>query len=429
LIDVHRVCKGKDAASHHFRFKPTRLKPNHTVFMLPKCLLLLLLLFVDNAIADTALQPPSEQAVLLQAVRVFDGVQFRDNTSVLIANGRVQQIGPTDSLKVANARLIDLGDAMLLPGFIELHAHLDYQHIPADIVLRHGITTVRNVGGPVYPPHGGDGNLRMLASGPIITAAQGYPIVTRGALNLALPVASAEQAKMAVDELVKGGAVVIKVALEPGGEHGAPWMQAHGHQPDSHSQKPAAWPMLSTEIVRAIVEEAHKLGRRVTAHVAERKGVKIAVAAGVDEWAHIPCNPIPTALLKQAVAQQVALVTTMDTLSHCSGIQHNARTWAALGGQFLYGAEIAHPEIPWGIDAQELAYMIHLAGLPPLEVLRTVTAKAGAYLNIPLLGTLQPGAPADLIAVKGDINHSFKALEYPDLVMSGGKLVVNNFVK
>jgi imidazolonepropionase-like amidohydrolase len=48
-------------------------------------------------------------------------------------------------------------------------------------------------------------------------------------------------------------------------------------------------------------------------------------------------------------------------------------------------------------------------------------------LNIPLLGTLQPNAPADLIAVKGDALQNFKKLEYPDFVMSGGKVVVNNF--
>lgn len=60
-----------------------------------------------------------------------------------------------------------------------------------------------------------------------------------------------------------------------------------------------------------------------------------------------------------------------------------------------------------------------------LEVLRTLTSKAGQYLNIPLLGTLQVGAPADLIAVRGDATQNFKPLEYPKLVISGGKMVVN----
>jgi imidazolonepropionase-like amidohydrolase len=99
----------------------------------------------------------------------------------------------------------------------------------------------------------------------------------------------------------------------------------------------------------------------------------------------------------------------------------------ALGAEFLYGAEIAHQDIPWGIDAQELIYMMHAANMQPIDVLRSATSKAGKHLSLPLLGTLQRSAPADIIAVKGDPTHSPKILEYPDLVMSGGKIVVNNF--
>jgi len=71
--------------------------------------------------------------------------------------------------------------------------------------------------------------------------------------------------------------------------------------------------------------------------------------------------------------------------------------------------------------------MMHVANMQPVEVLRSVTSKSGQHLNIPLLGTLQPGAPADMIAVKGDPTHALKILEYPDLVMSGGKIVLNLF--
>ncbi|KIO49889.1 amidohydrolase family protein [Nitrosospira sp. NpAV] len=393
-------------------------------------------------------QESGHEAILLHAARVFDGNNVRTNTSVLVINGQVAKIDARESFKPSNANVIDLGDATILPGFIELHAHLSFQNIPAGTVLKHGITTIRDVGGPVHKPYGGNGSLRVLTSGPIITAPNGYPIPMLGKTNIATEVSTEKEARETVRDLINGGAVVIKVALEPGGEAGAPWSSGHDHGHDSghghghHDQrsehapahpKPAhdaskqTWPLLSENVVKAIVDEAHKHNRKVTAHIAEAAGARIAINAGIDEWAHMPCDAIPESLLKKAVEQDVKIVTTLDTLSKCSGVAHNAAVWAALGGELLYGAEIAHPDIPRGIDAQELIYMRQMAKMGLIDVLRAATSKAGQHLNWPLLGTLQPGAPADIIAVRGDPSQNLKILEYPDLVISGGKIIVNDF--
>ncbi|SCX22671.1 amidohydrolase family protein [Nitrosomonas eutropha] len=388
-------------------------------------------------------QETGPSSLLLYAARVFDGNEMHSGLSVLVKDGRIARIGPRHSFKAGDASTeIDLGDATLLPGFIELHAHLTFQKVPVDIVLRHGVTTVRDVGGPVHQPYGGDGSLRVLTSGQIITAPHGYPIITMGARGLAIPVTSEAEAREAVRHLIGEGAVVIKIALEPGGEAGAPWSPHHGHahhdtahtvQADSHhhayaaSHGQSAWPMLSEPVVRAIVDEAHRHQRKVSAHVAESSGVQVALNAGVDEWAHMPCDLIPEPLLKQARAQNVTIIGTLDTLSKCDGIAHNAAIWAELGGELLYGAEIAHPDIPWGIDVQELMYLMHLAKMKLPDALRAATAKAGQYLGIPLLGTIQPGAPADLIAIRGNLEQQLKRLEYPDLVISGGQVIVNHF--
>lgn len=403
----------------------------------------------------------TNEAILLHAARVFDGSSIRTNTSVLVMNGKVAQIGPRESFNSSKAKVIDLGEATLLPGFIELHAHLSFQNVPANTVLRHGITTLRDVGGPLHKPYGGDGSLRVLTSGPILTAPGGYPISMLGDdANIAVAVSTEKEARATVRDLVNGGAIVIKIALEPGGEAGAPWSSghSHGHGHDSghghgssqghgdhhaqtapadrhahhqplHSASPSkqAWPLLPENIVKAIVDEAHQNNRKVTAHVAEVRGAQIAVNAGVDEWAHMPCDTIPESLLKKAAAQNVKIVGTLDTLSKCSGVAGNASTWTALGGELLYGAEIAHPDIPWGIDAQELIYMMQTAKMDLTDLLRAATSKAGRQLDLPLLGTLQQGAPADIIAVRGDLARSLKILEHPDLVISGGKIVVNNF--
>jgi hypothetical protein len=416
------------------------------------CLSLILAIFASSlAIA----QETNGGAILLHAARVFDGDSMRTNTSVLLINGQVVQIDTRESFKSSNAKVIDLGNATLLPGFIELHAHLSFQNVPADTVLKHGITTIRDMGGPLHKPYGGDGTLRVLTSGPIITTPNGYPIPMLGDTNIAVAVSTEKEARATVRHLVNGGAVVIKIALEPGGEAGAPWSSDHGHgsghdhgsshghsdhaqpgaKPAHTHHKPAhgashskqAWPLLPENIVKAIVDEAHKNNRKVTAHIAEVRGAQIAVNSGVDEWAHMPCDIIPESLLKKAVAQNVKIVTTLDTLSRCSGVARNASTWTALGGELLYGAEIAHPDIPWGIDAQELMYMRQMGRMELIDVLRAATSKAGQQLNIPLLGTLQRDAPADIIAVRGDPAHNLKTLEYPDLVISGGKIIVNNF--
>ncbi len=109
-------------------------------------------------------------------------------------------------------------------------------------------------------------------------------------------------------------------------------------------------------------------------------------------------------VLKQAAIQNIKIVTTFDTLSKCAGISTNMQTLDS------FGAEIAYPDIPWGINAQQLLYMMHYTHMKAIEVLQTATFKAGKHLEIPLLGTLQAQAPADIIAVKGNVLHNFKSL-------------------
>ncbi len=388
--------------------------------------------------------------ILLKAEHVFDGHNLLTNTAVLIKDGVIDNIGPFETINTdENTNVIDLGNATLLPGFIELHAHLTYKNIPATTVLEHGITTLRDLGGPVHQPKGGVGTLRVLTSGPIITAPEGYPIPVLGNHNIAIPVSTEQQARDAVKDLVSKGAVIIKIALEPGGEAGAPWSNSHqhghqmaqhsthsSHQTDHHSShhhkkvesnSSGHWPLLSENIVKAIVDEAHQHQRKVSAHIGETRGARIAINAGVDEWSHIPCDAIPYPLLKKAVEQQVSFVSTLDTLSKCSGIKHNMTTLQALGARFYYGAEIAHPDIPRGIDAQEMNYLKQYTAADSIDILRMVTSTAGKYLNYPLLGTLKKNAPADIIAVKQNPIDNFKSLEYPDLVISGGKVVINRF--
>lgn len=362
-----------------------------------------------------------EKGVLYSADRIFDGSKFFRNAAVLVVNDKVARIGSIDELLPDAKEIHKLEDSTILPGFIELHAHLLFRKVPPEVVLRHGVTTLRDVGGPLVEPSGGRGALRILTAGPIITVQKGYPISVFGRGYIAEPVDDILQARALVRRLIDKGAAVIKIAIEPGGESGAPW-SAHDHDKAS-----APWPIPTVDLVRAIVDETHRGGKITTAHIGERTGAAIAVAAGVDEWAHIPCGEVDEETLKLAISRNIRIVTTLDTMSHCSGVFNNGRKLAKLGARFLYGAEIAHTDIPWGIDARELELMHHVLGMSFEEVLMAATSEAGKELGSPLLGTLSPGAPADLIAVKGDASRDFKLLEYPALVVSGGRIMVNEY--
>lgn len=378
---------------------------------------------------------------LLIANQVFDGVNFpQTNMAVLIVGNKVKQVGTPQALRGQCSNRINLGNSTILPGFIESHAHTTFQNVRKDTLLEHGITTVQDTGGPLLPKEGGQGTLRLLSVGPIIQAVGGYPLNvftptdTVGGLDkIGITVASPVEVENVVQQLVDGGATAIKIALEPGGENGAPWMEPHGENPIP----PTPWAMLSQEVVQAIVNKAHALGKRVIAHVGEQTGFDRAVATGVDELAHMPCAAISDASLQAAVDAGMTFVTTLDTLASCGpgGMHGNAFNLGLKGAKFIYGSEVAHDNVPWGVNGEEMHMMLHLthgAGAidfnDVVNIFRSVTSKAGERLGVnPLLGTLAPGAPADIIAVRGNPFERFKILEYPDLVMSGGRIVVNKF--
>lgn len=399
--------------------------------------------------AATATVPVS--CKLIGADRLFDGNEVQFNKSVLVVGDKVKAVGDFASLSGQCATRYNLGDATIMPGFIESHAHVTFQNVSKDKILEHGVTTVQDTGGPLLPPQGGNGSLRLLSTGPILQAQGGYPLNvftpddTGGGydkVGLAIAANATEsQVRAVVQNLAAGGASAIKIALEPGGEAGAPWMMSHGH-----GEVPAApWPILSQQQVAWIVSEAHNQGKRVLAHVGENSGFEIAYAAGVDMLAHMPCAAVDANLLHSAVHDGMEFTSTIDTLASCGdGLYQNAHVVGhvyqehageGLAFPLVYGSEIAHDNVPWGINGEELHLMLHLGSGDAIDfgdvlnVLRSATSAAAARLatGIPGLGTLSPNAPADLIAVKGNALERFKLLEYPDMVMSGGKLVVNKF--
>ncbi len=309
------------------------------------------------------------------ADRLFDGEILHTNAAVIIKGKKIHKVGAAEQLGGLCFREINLGDATIMPGFIESHAHATFQNVPYDKILQHGITSIRDVGGPLLEPIGGNRKLRLLSSGPIIQASGGYPLNLFGNGHgeghhisniIGVEVDSPEEGQNLVQHFYDAGMVIIKIALEPGGELGAPWSSNdHGHEGETSG---LPWPILSEETTKGIVEKAHSLGLRVTAHVGENKGVERALIAGVDEFSHIPCAEIEPSLLQRAVDQGITFVTTLDTLSACHGIDKNAHALAHLGAEFIYGSEIGHNDVPWGINAEELHRMLSLTGMAVIDL-------------------------------------------------------------
>jgi len=358
------------------------------------------------AIVSVAAAAGSQAAVVrptyVNAARLFDGERMlRGGASVEVRGGRIVAAG---RLRIPRgAKVTRLGDATILPGFIDLHVHQS----PA-VLLREGVTTTRNLGeqlSTLRPPYADAGYPRIVAAGPLITVPGGYP--TRRDPPLAAPVGSAEEAVALVDRLVRSGAAVIKIALETGAD--------------------ASLPTLSVPEVQAIVAEAHRLHRIVTAHVLEGPGLAIALAGGVDEVAHMPCTGVTPDQLAQLAARHIPVVGTLHAGglfaslgSGCGDGLANAKRFVADGGELLYGTDT--PAVPAALDLTELGLM-QRAGLTAVQVLQAATSRAGRELGMAPLGTLRAGAPADVWAVRGDPTVALRALGRPLYVMARGRRV------
>ena len=332
---------------------------------------------------------------------LFDGRRFVSPGAVLIRGGKIVRVGmrPVGGA----ARTVELGDATLLPGFIDLHSYT-----AAEGLLEAGVTTVRILGAPLEELSPKQvGPVRVRSAGPILTAPGGYPIAL-GLAEIALPVRGEERARAAVRELAARGADLVKLALDP----------------------TSAWPMLSEAEARAIVGEAHRLGLFVTAHVVGAAATERALAAGVDELSNVPCGGIPSGLLRTLVDRDVEVVGALDAFTsvrsyvRCADPVADARRFVAMGGELLYGTFLGAPGIPFGIDVEELR-LLRMAGLEPAAVLAAATARAGAQLGLEPLGTLARGAPADVIAVPGDARRLREDFHVPLLVIRGGRVVVD----
>jgi imidazolonepropionase-like amidohydrolase len=419
-------------------------------------------LFVQSSLADAV--PAAPRIVALKAAHLFDSVSGKlvAHGVVIVAGAKIQAVG--SDLKIPDdAQVIDLGDATLLPGFIDAHVHLsheagaDWYHdwfnrimrFPAEqalygahyakATLEAGITTVRDLGSTDYLALGlrnaiNTGQIpgpRMLVANYAIGSTGGHadqsPVPPQR-IAVAGPIQGVyngpDECREAVRYQIKYGADVIK------------FMPSGGVLSLSD---PVDNVQLTQEEMNAIVAEAHGWGRKVAAHCHGDRAAKMAIAAGVDSIEHGSFLQDDTLL--EMKKKHVYLVATLfagawvgqrlDTFP--PAIATKARAAAAQAQQmFQHAVKIGVPLAmgtdagvePHGLNAREFSLMTK-NGLSAEQALIAGTANGADLLGLAdQTGTLAPGKFADIVAVAGNPLTDMQTTEHPVFVMKEGTIYV-----
>jgi imidazolonepropionase-like amidohydrolase len=401
----------------------------------------------------------------VHAAHVLDvrsGKMLNDQMLV-IEDGKIVSSGALADAEVPSDALhIELPNATVLPGLIDAHTHLTmdpkfgYETLAlstsrqaligaknARLTLLAGFTTVRNVGAQDFSDvalrdaiNAGDvPGPRLLVSGPALSITGGHcdnnmlPFEYHATSDGVADGISAVQHK--VRENIKYGADLIKVCATGG-------VLSLGDNPQ-HSQ-------YTLEEMKAIVADAHRLGRKVAAHAHGAEGIRWAAEAGVDSVEHGSyIDDAGIAAMKEHGTYLVPTLYLGDWMIDNAGLtrlpppllakakevipaarKNIARAFAA-GVKVALGTDAA--VYPHGLNGREFAVMVKL-GLTPLQSIQAGTVNAADLLGWSgRVGTLEPGAWADIVAVDGDPLKDITTLERVKFVMKGGEVVKNEYAK
>lgn len=423
---------------------------------------LVTLLFVAAPLGSGALaqQAPAPKRVAVRAAQMIDPVSGTTvkNAVVLIEGDRVKAAGANLAVP-AGTEVVDLGSSTLLPGLIDMHAHVTSQpsgnyyvdrfrrspideavlaHVYAKRTLDAGFTTIRNLGAGEYI----DIALRNAIDrgdipGPRIVAAT-LPISATGGhgdLNGFSPYLRFEgfsdiadgvdEIRKAVRTRVKYGADVIKLLATAG---------------VLSEEESVGAPQFSQEEMNVAVEEAAMWGRKVAAHAHGAEGIKRAIKAGVASVEHasfIDDEGIRLAkehgtYLVMDIYNDDYILAEYARLGYPEKIvekertvgrtqRENFRKAVQAGVKMAYGTDAG--VYPHGWNAKQFAKMVEW-GMTPMQAIQAATVNAADLLGqSDRVGSLQPGRYADLVAVKGDPLKNISELERVQFVMKGGVVV------
>src|SRR2546429_182394 len=411
----------------------------------------------------------ADQTVVLKAARMFDGKSksLIPNGVVLVQGDKIVDVGSTVTIP-SDAKVIDLGDMTLSPGFMDAHTHLTLDFTGnfnerrlkelqtnvsemtlmaisyARATLEAGFTTVRDLGSRfVSSPEFVDVALRnainhgitpgphMLVATKGIGATGGHFDATGGYRDKLFgrePDPSEgiadgpDEIRKAVRFEVKNGANVIKAAVSGG-------VLSLADEVDT--------PQLTPAEMAALVDESHRLRKKVAVHCHGDQAAKEAIEAGVDSIEHGSfMKPETLTLMKnKGTYLTPTLMATEWIMSKIDNsppaLQAKAKAAGAarsdmfrnavkMGIKISFGTDAA--VFPHGQNAKEFKVMVDL-GMQPIDALKTATGNAADLFGIAQkTGTLEKGKLADVIAMPGDPTADITATERVSFVMKKGKI-------
>ncbi|MEY2519663.1 MAG: hypothetical protein QOF24_1422 [Verrucomicrobiota bacterium] len=428
--------------------------------------LILILVWLSSAVCAHA----ADEINVLKAARLFDGKAkaLVPNGVVIVQGDKIVDAG--SSLPIPQgARVIDLGDATLSPGFMDAHTHLTFDFtgnfnerrlklldtnvselafltIPnARATIEAGFTTVRDLGSRFEGSHdfvdvalrnaiarGVFVGPRMLVATYGIGATGGHFDGTAGFRDFLFGhepdysegIADGPDAiRKAVRFQVKNGADVIKAAVSGG-------VLSLTDEVDT--------PQFTAPEMAALVDETHRLRKKIAVHCHGDQAAKEAIEAGVDSIEHGSfLKPETLQLMKSKGTYLVPTLMASEWImskidAYPPALQAKARAATAARSEMFrnavkFGVKIGlgtdAAVFPHGQNAKEFKLMVDL-GLPPIEALRAATSADADLLGISQkVGTLEKGKLADIVAIPGDPTTDITATERVSFVMKEGKIV------